>query len=136
MGSASRGRRLPRYGLSMSSTLHGSDSTVATANKTSRPMTTTDDPWVGLSPPDLAATISARRVDSELPWAFFWGCDGHGRPLLVLQHSRENSPRERLPRLRGLEMFVTEGSGDTLSSLVLQLDDESQRDVFHRLCLD
>jgi len=99
-------------------------------------VTMTDDPWQDLLPSPNADLLSARRVDAELPFGFFWAKGTDKRCLLLLRHSPDSSPRARLPRLKGIE--VTLSDGDTSGSVVLALRllDSSQRDLFHRLCLD
>ena len=97
---------------------------------------TTDDPWKDLSPPRSADAINARRVDSNLAWDFFWarGIDGHC--LLVLRHSLGSAPLSRLPKLKGVEMGLTEAEDLGGRMLVLRLVDSAQRDIFYQLCLD
>ena len=36
------------------------------------------DPWEEIDPPSIAGSVTARRVDANLPWDFFWarGVDG------------------------------------------------------------
>jgi hypothetical protein len=98
--------------------------------------TADDDPWKTLAPPRSADAINARRVDSAIPWGFFWARGVDGRFLLVLRHAAESSPDARLPRLRGLEMTLSDGDEDGVRVLVLRLIDPAHRDIFLRLCLD
>lgn len=96
----------------------------------------TDDPWKDLKPPSNADALNARRVDAEIPWGFFWARGTDRRCLLLLRHSAEARPLDRLPRLKGVETTfsgIDESGHDTL---VLRLLDSAQRDIFHRLCLD
>lgn len=97
---------------------------------------TTDDPWKDLAVPSKADSVNARRVDSSLPWGFFWarGIDNHC--LLILRHAASSSPRSRLPRMKGVEMSLTDGQERGENMLVLRLVDSVHRDIFHRLCLD
>jgi len=97
---------------------------------------TTDDPWKDLAPPSSADSINARRVDSSLPWGFFWarGIDNHC--LLVLRHSVDSTSGSRLPRLKGVEMGLTDGEEIGARMLVLRLVESAHRDIFYRLCLD
>jgi len=97
---------------------------------------TSDDPWHDLAPPLKAATVNARRIDDTNQWDFFWGRDSDGRCLLILRHGVGSSPTDRLPRLKGVEVFLHTISAKEKPSLVLRLLDASLRDIFHRLCLD
>ncbi|MGH7641462.1 MAG: PD-(D/E)XK motif protein [Candidatus Dormibacteria bacterium] len=104
--------------------------------KTKWPVMTSKNPWHGLVPPLTADAISARRVDSELPWDFFWARSVDNHHLLVLRHSPESSPQQRLPTLRGIQMYLVDNIEEGARTLVLQLDNAALRDVFLRLCLD
>jgi hypothetical protein len=95
-----------------------------------------DDPWSELSAPNIANAISARRVDSRLPWGFFWARSLDNHCLLVLRHKLESSPNTRLPKLKGVEMMVTEADENDARMLVLRLADTAHRDVFYQLCAD
>ena len=97
---------------------------------------TSDDPWADLAPPSSVDAVSARRVDSDLPWGFFWGVSPDNHCLLLLRHSPDNPPLSRLPRLRGVEMYESQGDEHGPRALVLQLEDRAQREIFQRLCVD
>jgi hypothetical protein len=96
----------------------------------------TDDPWNDLSPPTSAAAINARRVDANIPWGFFWARGIDRKCLLVLRHSGESTPRGHLPRLKGIEVAISDGDDDEGHMLVFRLLDSAQRDIFYRLCRD
>lgn len=96
----------------------------------------TDDPWQDLLPSPKADLLSARRVDAALPFGFFWAKGTDKRCLLLLQHRSPSSPTVRLPRLKGIEVTVSDGDGSGTSVLALRLLDSAQRDLFYRLCLD
>lgn len=100
------------------------------------PAMTTDDPWKDLAPPSSLDALSARRVDADLPWAFFWARCVDRNPMLLLRHAAEVSPEGRPPRLKGLEVTLSEAESDGCRVLALRLLDSAQRDIFHRLCLD
>ena len=53
----------------------------------------TENPWSEIEPPSIANSVTARRVDAELPWNFFWarGAD-HSAVLLTLRHAAESAP--------------------------------------------
>lgn len=96
----------------------------------------TEDPWDTLARPDASTSLNARRVNAEHQWNFFWGRDLENKCLLLLQHGRESRAPKRLPSLGGLEVseFDPKNGGDNL--LIIRLQESSQRELFHRLCLD
>lgn len=96
----------------------------------------TEDPWRDLAPSPKADLLSARRVDAHLPYAFFWAKGADRRCLLLLQHSTPVLEGKRLPKLNGIEVTLTPGDAHGLAVLALRLQDSSQRELFHRLCLD
>ena len=95
-----------------------------------------DDPWRDLVPPSASDAITARRVDHGLPWGFFWAKSLENECLLVLRHTPASSPTSPLPRLKGVEMILTEGDHGGERMLVLRLVDRGQRDIFLSLCRD
>ena len=95
-----------------------------------------NDPWKDLKPPNAADVINAKRVDVNIPWSFFWARSVDHKCLLILRHFEKSSPRNRLPKLKGVDVFESEyGSGGD-RMLVLKLADSAHRDIFHRLCKD
>lgn len=94
------------------------------------------DPWTTLARPESSQSVSARRVDETTRWDFYWATDHDARLLLVLRHNPESTPRNRLPRLKGIEVFEQPPNGKEKPALVLRLLDSSLRDIFYRLCLD
>ncbi len=96
----------------------------------------TDHPWRDLGVPKDSTEISARRVSEGIKWDFYWARDTEGRSLLVMNHDAASSPRERLPRLRGIEVFIHPDKDGGRQSLALRLVDSSLRDLFETLCLD
>lgn len=94
-----------------------------------------DDPWRELAAPASSSAISARRVDAANPWHLYWALDHDGRCLLVLRHAPDAAPRQRLPKLREIEVRC-ERLPDGPPVLVLRLLDTGLRDVFLRLCMD
>jgi len=95
-----------------------------------------NDPWKDLKSPNAADAINAKRVDVNIPWGFFWARGVDHKCLLVLRHSEKSSPRNRLPRLKGVDVFASEYGPDGDRMLVLKLVDSAHRDIFHRLCKD
>ncbi len=95
-----------------------------------------DDPWKDLAPPNAADAINARRVDSDIPWGFFWARGVDHKCLLVLQHAADSTPRGRLPKMKGIDVAISMGNRDSDRMLVIRLLDSAQRDIFYRLCKD
>jgi hypothetical protein len=95
-----------------------------------------DDPWAELSIPNERTSISARRVSEALQWDVYWGRDCESRCLLLLRCGPDIASRHRLPRLKGIDVFLQDGEGDIKTSVVLRLLDSAQRDIFFRLCTD
>lgn len=95
-----------------------------------------EDPWKNLAPPNKADLINARRVDLDIPWNFFWARDLEQRCLLVLEHAANSTPRNRFPKLKGMEVSLSEGNPYGTRMLVFRLQDSAHRDIFYRLCLD
>jgi hypothetical protein len=95
-----------------------------------------DDPWSDLRVPNASDAINAKRVDPALRWGFFWARGVDRKCLLVLKHPGSASPRGRLPRLKGIEIALTDADHGDERMLVLRLLDSAQRDIFYRLCRD
>ena len=92
-----------------------------------------DDPWKDLVPPEGSVQVTARRIDPQISWNFFWGRATDGNYLLLLRHAVESSHEGSLPRLRGVD--VVDAAGDD-PMLIWSLEDSAQRDIFYRLCRD
>lgn len=97
---------------------------------------TSSDPWATLVVPHKEATVTARRIDDTSRWDFYWGRDHGGRCMLILRHGPDATPRDRLPRLKGVDVFLHPLTAKERPSLVLRLLDGSLREIFFRLCLD
>ena len=95
-----------------------------------------NDPWKDLIPPKAIDAINARRVDADIPWGFFWARGVDRKCLLVLQHATDSTPHGRLPKLKGIEVTISEGNREGDRMLVLKLLDSTHRDIFYRLCND
>lgn len=96
----------------------------------------TENPWKDIEPPNAADAINARRVDVNIPWDFFWARGLDHKCLLVLKHKIDSKPHSRLPKLKGIEVTVSEGNNDGILMLVFKLIDSAYRDIFYRLCRD
>jgi Putative PD-(D/E)XK family member, (DUF4420) len=99
-------------------------------------VTLTEDPWRHIVPPSASELVNAKRVDADLPWGFFWARDVDGRCLLLLTHEPESAPTGHLPHLKGIDLVVRAGDGQSPPLLVFKLLDSSHRDIFLRLCVD
>ena len=95
-----------------------------------------DDPWTGLEPPASAEIINAKRVDGKHPWNFFWARSVDRKCLLILQCSAASAPKGKLPKLKGIEVALSEPETGGSVMVSLKLTDNQHRDIFHRLCLD
>ena len=95
-----------------------------------------DSPWRAIDAPTDTATVSARRVDASLPWDFFWARASDRRVMLTLRHAASSSPSDGLPRLRDLEVSLSEVDEFGTRMLGLKLRDPAQQDIFRTLCLD
>jgi hypothetical protein len=95
-----------------------------------------DDPWIGLEPPASAEIINAKRVDGKHPWNFFWARSVDRKCLLILQCSAASAPKGKLPKLKGIEVALSEPETGGSVMVSLKLTDNQHRDIFHRLCLD
>lgn len=98
-------------------------------------MSKSEDPWAELAPPRARDTLSARRVAEANMWDFFWGLDRDANCLLLLRFEGASAPSGRLPRLRGVEVLVS-NMDDDRPALLLRLLDHTLRDLFFRLCVD
>ena len=95
-----------------------------------------DDPWSEIGIPEGISTFSSRRVDVDSKWDFFWALSSERKLLLLLRHDALPALARRSPQLRGLDIRFTgvDDSGNRL--LVLRLLDSTQKDLFHKLCID
>lgn len=94
------------------------------------------DPWSILDSNVQDGAINGRRVDANLAWGIFWALGAGKRCLLVFRHKADSKTKTRIPKLKGLEITFSEPDKNGTSLLLLQLLDPTQRDIFHRLCLD
>jgi hypothetical protein len=98
---------------------------------------TTDDPWSQLTPPAASSSLSARRIDSTLPWNFFWAIDVERSFLLVLRFSQDSYDAKRtLPKPKGIQITSEPIPGTSERFLLFRLLDAAQRALFYQLCLD
>lgn len=95
-----------------------------------------DDPWRGIAAPTAFDSMTARRVDPEMAWDFFWGRSIDRKYLFALQHDADAAPTGKLPKLKGIELSLTSPPDDSKRILLFKLQDSAQRDIFERLCRD
>ena len=94
------------------------------------------DPWTGIGKPSDATHLAMRRAEAEGRWDFYWAKDRDGHCALVLRAAAFAMPQARLPRLKGLDLTIQQGSAEEKSSLVIRLLDSTQTDIFLTLCHD
>jgi putative PD-(D/E)XK family protein DUF4420 len=94
------------------------------------------NPWAGIEVPTGAGNLRANRVDATLPWNFFWARAVDGSCLLVLRHETGPIGRDRLPNLRGIDVFDTDDETGNDRTLAFKLIDTEHSDLFHDLCQD
>ena len=99
-------------------------------------MTMPEDPWKEIEPPSVGNTVSARRVDADLPWDFFWARGPDNRIMLTLRHDADVVPQVALPTLRHIEVTDLPDSSDGRRTLVIRLLEATHRDIFLTLCRD
>src|SRR5690606_7243394 len=137
--SASRRPSSKRRRSSTSSTQPGGRNTTERTWTTRRwrvTSTVTEDPWRDIAPSRKADLLSARRVDASRPYSCAGARGADRRCRLLLQHRTPVVEGKRLPRLNGIEVTLTPGDANGLAVLALRLQESSQRELFHRLCLD
>jgi hypothetical protein len=93
------------------------------------------DPWSALEKPSRGSGVSARRVDVDHPFDFFWGTDLHGTPLFIFEYSSEVSYDDRRPRLKEIRIFEPPPDG-ARARFIMELCRVENREIFHHLCLD
>jgi hypothetical protein len=95
------------------------------------------DPWKELKRPDRNGEVTARRVDAQHPWSFFWIRDSENRRGLLLQCSAGSAESAEPPALNGMSIgFSPDDRAGGSGAFVLRLNEAEHADVFHALCLD
>jgi hypothetical protein len=95
------------------------------------------DPWQELKRPDRSGEVTARRVDPEHPWGFFWFRDAANRRGLLLQCNAESAESADPPALSGMSIgFLPDDRPGGAGAFVLRLNAAEHADVFHALCVD
>ncbi len=94
-----------------------------------------NNPWHGLEVPDSSASITARRVDASSKWDLFWAVDSERNVLLVMKHDTKSTSKNRLPKLREIDVRSDLLPGGQ-PTIVWRLLSSSAKDLFYRLCAD
>lgn len=94
-----------------------------------------DDPWKDIAFPASDTMVNARRVDEKLAWGIFWARSMDRRYLLVFEHSPEASPVSRLPKLKGIDVSISDYQ-ENRRILIFKLQDDGLKDIFLELCRD
>ena len=94
------------------------------------------DPWTDISPAGVDGSVSARRVDPQHRYDFFWARDSAGRPMLVLQHGSPDPAGLKLPVFQGIEVSEHEAGDGQRPTLLITLKRGDDREIFLRLCTD
>ena len=94
------------------------------------------DPWKDLILPLNSASLSAKRVDADGRWNFFWAYAYDKKRIMALRHTAEASLRIQLPMLKGIKCLLLPEEPDGTRLLSLKLQDSSLHDIFYQLCLD
>ena len=95
-----------------------------------------NDPWHKIKPPESTATINSIRVNPDFRWNFFWARDIDRKCMLVLNCTEEVAYKQKLPRLKEIEVRIFNSSDNQSAALIFRLLDSAHRDIFYRLCLD
>ena len=96
-----------------------------------------ENPWSNILRPDDSRSFTCRRADPDHRYGFFWGKDVWGRILfLMVFKSETRAINQRLPILKGIEVVEQILAEEKKSQLVLALKEQSNSDLFYRLCCD
>ena len=98
---------------------------------------TTNLPWRMINTVSGDSKLRLLRIDPDHSLDFYWGKDTNGKFLLVLhlKSAMQRILKEPAFRLAGITGDFRK-SDDPGHMLVLTLQEASQADIFHRLCLD
>ena len=95
-----------------------------------------EDPWQAISPPTEKSSLSAKRVDANSPWNFFWALGDDRNSLLILRFDLGNRISRRMPVLREIDISSYPDPSDKRNVLSIKLLDAAHKDIFYRLCQD
>ena len=95
----------------------------------------TNDPWKDISIPAVNGSLSARRVDKDHKFDFFWAKDFSGNCALVFSYSSDISISDKRPKLQEILFSDTPASHDKKNlSIVLRANEN--KEIFLHLCND
>ena len=94
----------------------------------------TNDPWSGISRP-RGSGVSARRVDPDHLFNFFWALSHEGHCLLIMEYASAVSVNDRRPKLGEIRIVETRNDGET-ARFILELTKGENREIFQQLCTD
>lgn len=101
-------------------------------------MTPNYDPWVDI-PTAPIGQFSRRRVSAATNRELFWFRDETDRPGLLIGISRDIPPvalQEARINIRDISVDVVEASEEKIRALIIRLENDQNRDVFLKLCID
>lgn len=93
-------------------------------------------PWSAIGPASSAGELKGRRADPGHPFEFFRCRDVRKRPIFLLEYAPSSRGEMVLPNLRGLEIIEQAVADTGQRQLLVILRDESNVDLFDRLCVD
>jgi hypothetical protein len=96
----------------------------------------TEDPWKDIAPPRSQDAVSAKRVDPDIAWEFFWGRALDRKCLFILSHAADSAPAGKLPVLKGIEISDLARGDNVDRMLLFKLNEDTHRDIFEKLCRD
>ena len=100
-------------------------------------MAMNDDPWTSIGKPTDSTSFVVRRADPEHPFEFFWGRDFLQRCLFLMKYNKTSTLKKlRTPNLKGLEIAEQTLADGGNHQLIIALKEQTNRDLFHRLCCD
>ena len=95
------------------------------------------DPWKELKRPTGTEAVTARRVDPDHPWDFFWIRDSTNQCGMLLKCSVDSTESTDPPALHGISIgFMPDPVHVATGALVLRLNEPENAEVFHALCSD
>lgn len=96
-------------------------------------MTTEVMPWDALEPAEHKS-YSVRMVNGASN--LFWGKDENDRNLFLIELSGDNRDKFKKARvkIKGIGSDLRQTEGSPYQTLILILEDRSNRDIFHKLC--
>jgi hypothetical protein len=88
-----------------------------------------ENPWENIS------FDSKRRIDSKIPFNFFWVADIEGRFGFFIKATRSFSEISNIPNIKGITV-IKRNSEDNFGELILLLNDNNNWQLFFKICTD